>query len=58
MSENRCSVAHNKLTEGWVSMANTLAIHTAPAILAPTADITNQSQTSLPHGLRILNIEL
>lgn len=44
--------------EGWVSMANTLAIHTAPAFLAPTADITNQSQTSLPHGLRILNIEL
>ena len=44
--------------EDWVSVANTHAIHTAPALLAPTADITNQSQTSLPHGFRILNTEL
>lgn len=44
--------------EDWVSMANTHAMHTAPALLAPT-DITNQTQISLPHGLRILlNTEL
>lgn len=58
MSENRCSVAHNKLEKDWVSKANTHAMHTAPALLAPT-DITDQSQSSLPHGLRmLLNTEL
>lgn len=40
--------------QDWVSMANTHATHTATLLLAPTADITNQSQHSLPHGLRIL----